>query len=193
MAQLIFCNDITKELKKVSNNKKFSIADKRKLVDKVNLLSKEVHMEIFYFLYKIIVDNYTLNGNGVFINLNNIDNNTLHKLKKMVQFYNKNEKKLKTSYLKRYSNTKEETIKKSIKSHTIDDIANTSLIDNTKNIKYNNNKNVIEKVILDDNKSDELDDDDDKSDELDDNKSDDLDDNKSDNLDNDDDDKEYKK
>jgi hypothetical protein len=75
--------------------------DKRKIVDKVKMLSKDVHMEIFYFLHKI--NNYTLNGNGVFFNLNNLNDETLYTLKKMVIFYNKNEKKLKENYLDRYT------------------------------------------------------------------------------------------
>lgn len=132
MARLIFCEDINKVLKEVSkNDKQFSISDKRKLVDKVNLLPKEVHMEIFYFLYKKIVDNYTINGNGVFINLNSIDKDTLHNLKKMVQFYNKNEKKLKKSYLKRYNNTKEGILNETIKSNT----SSTSLINSSEDSK----------------------------------------------------------
>jgi hypothetical protein len=76
--------------------------DKRKIVEKVKMLSKDVHMEIFYYLHKIN-SNYTLNGNGVFFNLNNLDDKTLCELKKMVIFYNKNERILKENYLDRYT------------------------------------------------------------------------------------------
>ena len=141
-------NKVLKEVSK--NDKQFSISDKRKLVDKVNLLPKEVHMEIFYFLCKKIVDNYTINGNGVFINLNSIDKDTLHNLKKMVQFYNKNEKKLKTSYLKRYNNTKEGILNETIKSNT----SSTTLINRSEDSK--NDGNEIDKPYSNSDKSDEL-------------------------------------
>ena len=103
---------MAKETGKVDKNPKtkISIDGRRKIVDKVNTLSKDVHMEIFYFLKNKMNDGYTLNQNGVFINLNNLDNETLHELKKMVTFYHKNEKKLKKSYLERYCSKEETTI-----------------------------------------------------------------------------------
>ena len=85
-------------------NPNITINEKRKIVDKVKKLSKDVHMEIFYFLKKKINEEYTINQNGVFINLNTIDNDTLFSLREMVNFYNKNEKNLKESYLERYCN-----------------------------------------------------------------------------------------
>ena len=77
----------------------FTIDDKRKIVDNVKLLSKDAHMEIFYFLQKH-TDLYTINANGVFYNLNNFDDKMLYGLEKMIKFYHKNEKKLKESYIK---------------------------------------------------------------------------------------------
>lgn len=105
MARLMFCN-VDNDIKKSVDKKipKITINERRKIVDKVKTLSKDVHMEIFYFLKRRINEDYTTNQNGVFINLNNIDNNTLYELRKMVNFYNKNEKKLKESYLERYCN-----------------------------------------------------------------------------------------
>jgi nucleosome binding factor SPN SPT16 subunit len=179
MARLIFCDDINKVLKEVSkNDQQFSISDKRKLVDKVNLLPKEVHMEIFYFLYKKIVDNYTINGNGVFINLNSIDKDTLHNLKKMVQFYNKNEKKLKTSYLKRYHNTKEGILNETIKSNT----SITSLINSSEDSKNDGNEINRSKDSKND-KSDESNSDSESEESDSDSESEESDDNESDELD----------
>jgi hypothetical protein len=110
----------------LGNNKKKSKSacitpdDKRKIVDKVKMLSKDVHIEIFYFLHKIN-GNYTLNGNGVFFNLNNLDDETLYTLKKMVNFYNKNEKKLKENYLDRYTKNDSEASNEDIENKTITD------------------------------------------------------------------------
>lgn len=106
-------NDICKsnEKKKIP---KITINERRKIVDKVKQMSKDVHMEIFYFLKKRISEDFTLNQNGVFINLNNISNTTLFELQEMVNFYNRNEKKLKESYLERYCKNKKnkETIRR---------------------------------------------------------------------------------
>ena len=102
MTKLTHCKNI------VEKNKipVITIDDKRKIVDKVKILSKDVHMEIYYFLKKNN-SSYTLNRNGVFFNLNNINDEFLHNLSDMVNFYNKNEKKLKKSYLERYCNKNE--------------------------------------------------------------------------------------
>ena len=106
MARLMFCNVENNKIKKSVDKKipKISINERRKIVDKVKTLSKDVHMEIFYFLKRKINEDYTINQNGVFINLNNIDNNILYELREMVNFYYKNEKKLKESYIERYCN-----------------------------------------------------------------------------------------
>lgn len=107
MARLVFPDKVKYDIKKNILNKKIpkiTINEKRKIIDKVKILSKDVHMEIFYFLKKKMSDEYTINQNGVFINLNHIDNDTLYSLREMVNFYIKNEKKLKESYLERYCN-----------------------------------------------------------------------------------------
>lgn len=91
-------------MKKIVKNTNITISDKKKMVEKVKNLSKDVHMEIYYFLKNKTNKDYTINQNGVFINLNNIDDNILCELKEMIDFYNKNEKKLKESYMKRYCN-----------------------------------------------------------------------------------------
>lgn len=87
-----------KEEKSIEN---LTIDDKRKMVEIVKNMSKDVHLEIFYLIKKKNYD-YSLNINGIFINLNDIDNETLLELKNMIIFYNKNEIKLKKKFLERY-------------------------------------------------------------------------------------------
>lgn len=101
MSDLFF--DIKNKIKEKKITK-ISLSEKKKLVEKVKTFSKVVHMEIFYFLKKRTKEEFTINQNGVFINLNNIDNETLFYLREMVNFYKKNEKTLQDSYLKRYHN-----------------------------------------------------------------------------------------
>lgn len=100
----MFPDNVEHEIKNNSKKKisKITINERRKIVDKVKTLSKDVHMEIFYFLKKKMNEEYTINQNGIFINLNNIDNDTLYSLREMVNFYSKNEKNLKESYIERY-------------------------------------------------------------------------------------------
>lgn len=68
-----------------------NIEEKRKIVDKIKKMSKEVHLEIYYFLINNTDNSYTKNQNGVFINLNNLDDQVLLKLQEMTDFYDKNE------------------------------------------------------------------------------------------------------
>jgi hypothetical protein len=78
-----------------------AITDKRKIVEKVNTLSSDVHMELFYYLFKTN-NKYTINNNGVFFNLNTLNDKVLDELDKMVIFCYKNEKKLNKKYMNRY-------------------------------------------------------------------------------------------
>ena len=50
-----------------------SIDEKYKMVEDLKKLSKDVHLELFAFFKKNNI-NYTLNKNGVFININDIEN-----------------------------------------------------------------------------------------------------------------------
>ena len=76
--------------------------DKRKMAETVKSLSKDVHLEIFHFL-KNNNENYTMNNNGVFFNLNDIKDDVLELLSKKIKFYDDNEKTLKTKYLERFN------------------------------------------------------------------------------------------
>ena len=84
---------------------KLDTYSKKKILEKVKKFSKEVHLEIFYFLKDKIKNNYTINQNGVFINLNDLDDKIVNELNKKVQFYDKNYKNLCQSYHNRYCNT----------------------------------------------------------------------------------------
>lgn len=79
-----------------------SIDNKYKMVDDLKKLSKEVHLELFSFFKKNNVK-YTLNKNGVFININEVDNSILLELEDKISFYVKNEQKLNDSYLERFN------------------------------------------------------------------------------------------
>ena len=81
---------------------KIDIEEKYKMVNDLKLLSKEVHLELFSF-FKDNKINFTLNKNGVFININDICNDILVELREKIKFYVKNEEKLNDSYLERFN------------------------------------------------------------------------------------------
>jgi hypothetical protein len=177
MARLMFCN-VDNDIKKSVDKKipKITINERRKIVDKVKTLSKDVHMEIFYFLKRRINEDYTTNQNGVFINLNNIDNNTLYELRKMVNFYNKNEKKLKESYLERYCNKGSRGTKKTSGLRNKNTEKGTDTAADEDDNPNNSNKDKENKVNNESESEDDENDEDDEDDESDDDEDDDEDD-----------------
>ena len=54
--------------------------DKKDLLTKVNKLKKKEHLQIFKIIKETDI-NFSENSNGIFINLNNVENNTLLKIK----------------------------------------------------------------------------------------------------------------
>lgn len=84
------------------SNTEIEIDEKYKMVNDLKKLSKDVHIELFYF-FKENKIKYTLNKNGVFININDIENDILVKLRDKIKFYLKNEEKLNNSYLERFT------------------------------------------------------------------------------------------
>jgi hypothetical protein len=67
--------------------------DIKKIIDDVECMTKEHHIEIF----KIINDfdvKYTENNNGIFINMNNINEECLNKINNYVNFINENKKNI---------------------------------------------------------------------------------------------------
>jgi len=76
---------------------------KKKMINNINKLPNYVHLEIYNFLFtKDKIDNYsyTLNNNGFFYNINQLDNKTLLELNTLVNFYISNEKILEKRYIK---------------------------------------------------------------------------------------------
>lgn len=80
-------NEIIPEKKEVqnNNNNEFLITKKKRLIDMVNNLSKMEYLEIFNIFLE---DNcqYSENKNGVFINLNNVKENTIDKIYNFINF-----------------------------------------------------------------------------------------------------------
>jgi hypothetical protein len=68
-----------------NNNNDFLITKKKRLIDMVNNLSKMEYLEIFNIFLE---DNcqYSENKNGVFINLNNVKENTIDKIYNFINF-----------------------------------------------------------------------------------------------------------
>ena len=80
-------NEIIPEKKEVqnNNNNEIIITKKKRLIDMVNNLSKMEYLEIFNIFLE---DNcqYSENKNGVFINLNNVKENTIDKIYNFINF-----------------------------------------------------------------------------------------------------------
>ena len=77
--------EIILEKKGGQNNNDILITKKKKLIDMVNNLSKMEYLEIFNIFME---DNcqYSENKNGVFINLNNVKENTIDKIYNFINF-----------------------------------------------------------------------------------------------------------
>ena len=73
--------------------------EKKSLVEKISLLSKEAHIEIFFFLKKhVSTSHYTLTRNGAFFNINQLSHKILLELKDLVDFCSQNEDNLKLTH-----------------------------------------------------------------------------------------------
>jgi hypothetical protein len=65
--------------------------DIKKLIDDIEVMPKESHIEIFK-IFRLYNVKFTENNNGVFFNMNNIDSKCLDKLDNYVNFINENNK-----------------------------------------------------------------------------------------------------
>ena len=65
--------------------------DTKKIIDDIESMTKEHHIEIFKILKSYDIK-YTENNNGIFINMNNIDLECLDKINNYVNFINENKK-----------------------------------------------------------------------------------------------------
>ena len=71
----------------------YSIVEKKELVNKINMLSKIEHIEIFKIFKKNNIK-YTENSNGIFINFMNIADSVITLLDKFIKFCYKNKDSL---------------------------------------------------------------------------------------------------
>ena len=67
--------------------------DIKKIIEDVECMTKEHHIEIFKILNLYDIK-YTENNNGIFINMNNIDEECLNKMNNYVNFINENKKNI---------------------------------------------------------------------------------------------------
>lgn len=67
--------------------------DTRKIIDDIESMTKEHHLEIFKILKSYDIK-YTENNNGIFINMNNINPDCLDKIDNYVNFINENKKNI---------------------------------------------------------------------------------------------------
>lgn len=112
-----------------------TVEEKKKLIEYVGELNKDACIEIFKIVQNY-TNKYTKNNNGIFINLNNLDNNCLCEIKKFVDFCRDNEKKLKE---KEALVETEKT--KIINPDTLSESDSKSNDDNNKTVIQDNNEN----------------------------------------------------
>jgi hypothetical protein len=64
---------------------KYSHIQKNDIVKQISKLSKNEHIELFKLIYKSDTK-YTINNNGVFINMNNISDSILEQVVELINF-----------------------------------------------------------------------------------------------------------
>jgi hypothetical protein len=73
----------------VDSNKIYSISDKKLIVSKIDKIkNKKLYLKIFKIIH-LDKCNYTINSNGIFFNITNINNNTLYKIDQLINKYEK--------------------------------------------------------------------------------------------------------
>lgn len=77
----------------VKDMHEYSIVEKKEIVNKIKMLSKIEHIEIFKIFKKNNIK-YTENSNGIFINFMNIDDSVITSLDKFIKFCYKNKDSL---------------------------------------------------------------------------------------------------
>ena len=103
------------DINDMGNLHKFDVKERKQLIKDISKLKKVEHIEIFKIFKKDNIK-YTENNNGIFINISKIPDITLHKVKKFLSFYNKNNKQLndytfkKQQFATNYFTKKEEFI-----------------------------------------------------------------------------------
>ena len=80
-------NQFNIDLSEQNTNKIYTKTEKKMIVSRIEQISNK---KIYLKLFKIISDdknNYTLNTNGIFLNLNNVHDITLLKIEKLLDLY----------------------------------------------------------------------------------------------------------
>ena len=80
-------NQFNVDLSEQTLNKIYSKSEKKNMVSRIEQVKNK---KIYLKLFKIISDdtnNYTLNSNGIFLSLNNIQDGTLHKIERILDMY----------------------------------------------------------------------------------------------------------
>lgn len=121
---------IITDKKKIDIKKIMTYAEKVDLKNKVNTLNKTQQIEIFKLISN--VSKYNENSNGIFINLSGINNEILWKMKDLVDYFLKKNKKLE----------EEETLRNNMLENVSID---TNINNNIKTI-YNNDDLLIEQL-----------------------------------------------
>jgi len=67
--------------------------DLKKLVEEIEIMNKDHHLEIFKIINSYDI-HYTENNNGVFINMSLLSNECLNKIKDYVKYINENSKEI---------------------------------------------------------------------------------------------------
>ncbi len=65
--------------------RKYTIKDKRTMIEYIQRLNKEQHIEIFKILYYDGIK-YTENQNGIFINFHTVNDETIEKISRFINY-----------------------------------------------------------------------------------------------------------
>merc|ERR1711907_541955 len=136
------------ETLKTETNKGLSNDQIKDLKKLINELHENEHIEIFKII-KNDTDKFTENRNGIFINMSNLQNSTLLKLKNFVDFCNENKKSF------QHNKDKMETIKNMVSEENNDNYSNAEeeSNDNEIEIEY---KNIVSEEYYNYNKNPEI-------------------------------------
>ena len=117
----------------------------QQMVDNIGTFSEDVHLEIFQMLKKYMTkDEFTVNSNGVFINMKILSDDVLLKLEKFVNFCKENNESLKKRE-KEYEEVRKNIVNNNVESEETHDITiDNTILDNS----ILNDTNLIDSVSL---------------------------------------------
>ena len=84
-----FTDSDTQSISLINNKQNIKIIDKKNIVDRINILnSRRCNLKIFKIIYSNKV-NFSKNDNGIFFNINNIDDDQLLTINNILCYYEK--------------------------------------------------------------------------------------------------------